>query len=410
MTVSTPVAAFAEVVTVSRSQCPACDRSGGRVFYEVDGVPTSDVRLMYTREEALGCDRGDLRLAFCEGCGFIWNTAFRPESVSYEHDYESTQALSPTFNRFHEALARELFERYQLADKEVFEIGCGQGEFVHLLAASGTKHAVGFDPALREPETADNLTLIKDWYSETYTDRSPDVIVTKMTMEHIPDPHRFLSMIRRTVRDRPDVGIFCMVPESRRILEGRCFWDIYYEHCAYFTLGSLARAFRSTGFDVLDLYTGYGEQYCILAARPGAGTGAPEPREETLDQLTSMVDSFAVDVVRRHQRWQRWLREEAARDRTTVLWGSGSKAVSFLTTLGIGDEVACAVDINPRRSGTYMPGTGHEIHEPKALTDRAPDNVIVMNSIYVDEIAADLASMGLAPDLRAIDDTPPAAP
>ena len=39
----------------------------------------------------------------------------------------------------------------------------------------------------------------------------------------------------------------------RRVLEEGAFWDIYYEHCSYFTLGSHARLFRRAGLDVTDL-------------------------------------------------------------------------------------------------------------------------------------------------------------
>ena len=53
--------------------------------------------------------------------------------------------------------------------------------------------------------------------------------------------------MRRTVGDRPESVVFFMIPEVMRILNLRAFWDIYYEHCSYWSPGSLARAFRSPG-------------------------------------------------------------------------------------------------------------------------------------------------------------------
>jgi hypothetical protein len=399
---------FARVVTVPGQQCPSCGESRIRVFYEALQVPTHSVRLMRTREQAVNCRKGDLRLAFCRTCGFIWNCAFEPALVSYGDDYESTQAFSPTFNVFHERLARQLFERYDLADKEVFEIGCGQeAEFLQLLAGLGVKRAVGFDPTLRETQAPGNVTLIKDWYSEAYADRRPDFVASKMTMEHIPDPGRFLGMLRRAIGDRPEAIAFAMMPEVRRILEVRAFWDIYYEHCAYFTLGSLARAFRRARFDVFDLHTDFGDQYCLIAARPGDGRSAPLDQEETPEELATIVDDFALDIERRRARWRAWLRDQREQGRRTVLWGAGSKAVAFLTTLGVRDEVEFAVDINPRRRHTYMTGSGHAIDTPERLARDRPDNVIIMSPIYVDEITADLARMQIAPNVLSIEDLPP---
>jgi len=46
-----------------------------------------------------------------------------------------------------------------------------------------------------------------------------------------------------------------------------------------------------------------------------------------------------------------------------------------------------------------MAGTGHEIVGPKALVDREPDVVVVMNPIYRDEIAHTLDELGLHPKL-----------
>lgn len=93
---------------VTSHVCPSCGGHAERPFYEVAGVPVHQVKLVRTRDAALGCARGDLRLCFCPSCGFVWNAAFDPARMRYEEDYESTQAVSPTFNAFHERLARDV--------------------------------------------------------------------------------------------------------------------------------------------------------------------------------------------------------------------------------------------------------------------------------------------------------------
>ena len=57
-------------------------------FYEVDGVPVHQVKLVRTRAEALNCAKGDIRMCFCASCGFVWNGAFDPARMRYEDDYE----------------------------------------------------------------------------------------------------------------------------------------------------------------------------------------------------------------------------------------------------------------------------------------------------------------------------------
>ena len=80
-----------------------------------------------------------------------------------------------------------------------------------------------------------------------------------------------------------------------------------------------------------------------------------------------------------------------------MLWGGGSKAVAFLTTLGIRGGIDYAVDINPRRNGTFIAGTGQQIVVPAFLEEYQPDVVIVMSPIYLPEITAQLESMGVHP-------------
>jgi hypothetical protein len=85
-----------------------------------------------------------------------------------------------------------------------------------------------------------------------------------------------------------------------------------------------------------------------------------------------------------------------------VLWGSGSKAVSYLTTLGVTDQLQYVVDINPHKHGKFLAGSGHEIVSPEFLVEYQPDAVIVMNPIYLEEIRSDMRRMGLEPETWAV--------
>ena len=91
-----------------------------------------------------------------------------------------------------------------------------------------------------------------------------------------------------------------------------------------------------------------------------------------------------------------------AAGKRVAVWGGGSKCVSFLTTNGLGEEVAQVIDINPFKQGKYLPGTGHPVSAPDSLQEAPPDTVIVMNPVYLSEIGAQLSAMGLTPELVAV--------
>ena len=123
-----------------------------------------------------------------------------------------------------------------------------------------------------------------------------------------------------------------------------------------------------------------------------------------LEELRNWVKGFPALFGAQLDFWRSRLDTWRAGGKTAVIWGSGSKGVSFLTTLGLDEGIAGAVDINPHRQGYFMPGTGHKLFGPDELIELKPDVVIVMNPIYREEIAADLAKRGLTPEILAVDD------
>jgi hypothetical protein len=196
----------------------------------------------------------------------------------------------------------------------------------------------------------------------------------------------------------PRASTIALCEFARSMIE-EAFWDIYYEHCSYFSIGSLARLFRRAGFDVLDLGREYGDQYLTIEARPGDGAASPGPAEDDLGNLRTMVRSFAARVPRRIAVWRERLGYYREKGLKTVVWGAGSKGVTFLSTLNVPGAVKYVVDINPNMSSHYTAKTGLEIVTPSVLCDYRPDVVIVMNPVYRQEIIAQLSTLRLTPEV-----------
>lgn len=392
----------------SFSKCSSCGKSDLQVFYELQNVPVHSVLLMPTKEMATEFPRGDIELAICCSCGFISNIAFDPSSHEYSSNYEETQGFSQTFSRFHQKLATCLVERYDLYGKNIIEIGCGKGEFLTLVCEIGDNRGIGFDPAYVSDHALNqvnpNITFIKDFFSEKYVNSRGDFYCCKMTLEHIQHTADFVNTVRRSVGDHYDSVVFFQVPDVSRILKENAFWDIYYEHCSYFSIGSLGRLFRSCNFDVIDLWKNYNDQYLMIEARPSKSTSnASLPQENDLEKIICAVESFARDHYEKTNAWKQKLNEYQKNKMRVVLWGAGSKGVAFLTTLNVQNEIYYAVDINPYKHGSFMAGTGHEIVSPEFLIKYKPDVVIIMNPIYQDEIQKQLTQMNLSPKLITVD-------
>ncbi|MDJ0768703.1 MAG: methyltransferase domain-containing protein [Ilumatobacter sp.] len=388
--------------------CPLCGATTLTVFFEEGHVPTNSCLLLDDPAEAADFPRGELVIAFCDTCGFVTNTAFVPGQAEYSQRYEETQGFSPRFMAFATELAERWVSDYGLADKTVLEIGCGKGEFLIEMAKAGAGHCIGIDPGVHperidDPEAAD-IEWIADFYDERYTHIDADVVICRHTLEHIPDVAEFMTTIRDSIGDRPDTVVLFELPDVRRVLEEVAFWDMYYEHCSYFSLGSLARLFRQTGFEVVELSMEYDDQYLLIAARPSTvpAAGEPLPEEDDLDRLREGVAAFRRGYDELVGGWRERIADLSAAGGRAVIWGSGSKGVSFISNLALGDELAAAVDINPHKWGKFMVGSNHEIVSPDALTGIEPDLVVAMNPIYVDEIGSQLDELGVETELTAL--------
>jgi len=385
--------------------CPNCGAGGLSPFYEVRSVPVHSVVSIRTRDAALAFPKGDIVLGICEVCGFVSNMAYDSTLQSYCPDCEETQGYSATFRAFHKQLAARLIKRHVLFGKKIVEVGCGKGEFLSLICDMGGNRGVGFDPAFvpeRNPakDLAD-VEFVQDFYGEKYADVHADFICCKMTLEHIEKTREFVNIIRRSIGSRR-TPVFFQVPDLTRVLADNAFWDIYYEHCSYFTEHSLAQLFQRSGFTVIDIRSEYEGLYLAIEAVP-AETPADLPLDESLTQwAVHSAREFGATVRETIESWNQRIASLKAEGKRVVIWGSGSKGVAFLTALRDPDAVSWVVDINPYRRGMFMPGTGHEVVAPEFLQVVQPDVVVIMNPIYIGEIAEQLQALGVQSELLGV--------
>jgi SAM-dependent methyltransferase len=400
---------IAEIIMTApaTTTCPVCNSSKFGVFFEMLDVPVFCNLLWPERDAAKDCPKGDIKLAFCSDCGFIYNVAFDPKLLDYCPDYENSLDFSPRFQDYAKSLADRLIQRYDLHDKEIIEIGCGKGDFLLLLCELGNNRGIGFDPSYiakpdRQSPASDRVEFVRDFYSERYSDRQGDFVCCRHTLEHIERPNVLLNTLRKTVGDRLETPIFFEVPNALHTFHNLAIWDIIYEHCGYFAPVSLAYAFSASGFDVRQVTEEFQGQFLGLEAFPGNANSQLTPDQiQAVRQLASDIREFTRKFDAKIAEWKQKLEDIAANGQRVAIWGAGSKGVTFLNLLK-GDLVEYIVDINPRKQGMYVPGTGQKIVPPEFLKEYRPDVAIVMNPIYSNEIQKSLGDLGLETELMSV--------
>jgi len=374
------------------------------VFFEMEKAPVFCNVLWDSPQQAIAAPVGPIRLALCRDCGLIYNTAFDAERMSYSAVYENSLHFSPRFQAYAEELADELIETYDLHDRHIVEIGCGSGEFLNLLCSRGGNRGTGFDPGYdRRKSTAlpssSKVKIVCGEYSPEFAGEPARLICCRHVLEHIAKPLEFLERIRQSIDPAAECVVFFEVPNALYSFEQMGIWDIIYEHCSYFTAQCLSNLFLRAGFQPLKIAKRYGGQFLTIEADAADGKVADVPAADSAD-IAGMVSKFSTVYKQTTERWLHKFRDFDRQGKKVVLWGAGSKGISFVNALGISSShLPYIVDVNPGKQNRFAPGTGQQIIAPALLEQYRPDSVIVMNPLYLEEIRRMLKQLEIKADV-----------
>lgn len=386
--------------------CSCCGSQDLRPVFELTAIPVLVCTLWPDRDSARACPRGDIALEQCLACGLIENHAFDPDRVVYGEGYENSLHFSEFFQGYLRELAEDLVREHDLAGRRVAEIGCGDGEFLEQLCRAGAGEGIGFDPSYPPglPETVHDgrIRIVRDYFRPEAGCLDADAIVCRQVLEHVPSPRTFVEDVRAALKPGATPAVVFEVPNTSYTLERVSLWDVIYEHRTYFTKGSLARLFAAAGFDVVAAAETYENQYVAVTARPtAAGSPGAEIRipVEGPAEITASVERFSRAAHERIRAWRERLAALQSAGRRVALWGAGARGVNFLNIADPEGVVEVAVDLNERKHGLHLAGTGQAVHPPAYLAEFRPDVVVITNPVYREEIARDLRGMGLDPEV-----------
>lgn len=380
-------------------KCPCCDRDHLQFVTRIHQLPTRTSLVYRSKGDAINCPRGDIELVQCLSCGFMWNTQFDEALVEYSDASEESQNYSNFYTSYMQKEIAGLVEKEKIRGKTILEIGCGKGDFLAQICALGNNTGIGYDPTYQEGRYAKRsivqLTFRKRFFTFESLDHDIDLIVLRMTLEHIESVGDFIGKLVEFAKESGNVPIYITLPNSEIILTDQKFCDVVYEHVNYFTRASMRAVFERFGYGFQHIQVDFNGQHLLGVAERLNGEVHIVQEQPIIADARSLYAKADI--------WGQRLETMKAEGKSVVMWGSGSKATAFFNQVEGADCIRAVIDINPYRHNTFVAGLGIPVVPPSWLEQNSVDIVIIRNPIYTNEIIKLIRDMGLSLDIMSLD-------
>jgi hypothetical protein len=340
------------------------------------------------------CCQG-IHLRICRECGHIFNHTFDPQLVEYTPEYENSLHF-PNISRITRGLSPGISSRPMAYGTSAWSrSGAARENFCKSCASLVTMRVWAWTQAIRRRVQAAARGRNKDLFKTfiRLATRLPKSGLSAAGMCSSTSSGRSSSPAVFGARSNP--AVYFEVPNFTYTLGDLGIWDLIYEHCSYFSRSSLVRLFMRNSFRVVNVSERYSGQLIgieCFADRTDIGASSSD---EDIDRIQASAASFAERMSLKVEHWKGRLHQLPCAGKRTALWGGGSKGVVRP------EQVGYMIDINPRKQGRYVAGTGHRIVPPNFLSEYRPDVVVIMNGVYQEEIRAELVRLDLSPELMA---------
>jgi hypothetical protein len=355
------------------SKCNFCNSSQLVEAFSLKKVPFAQNFVFETFEAATTCAFGAIKLLNCQSCGTIFNSVFDGSLIVYDDLYQNEQQHSVVFQNHLKQVISLINKKFPDKGSTINEIGCGKGYFVEALTDAGFEKVIGYDAAYE----GNNPNIVKSLFGPGQGLPPSELLILRHVLEHIERPHDFLMLLAEA--NGYQGKIYIEVPDFTWIYENRAFWDVFHEHVNYFDQNFFLRNFDNPQIESL-----FGGQYIGVFLDLSTLKTFKNKNEVHSNTDAAVFEKSFERVSNAFHSFNK-----------IYLWGASSKGVMLSNYLDPQrKKIANLIDINPRKWGKYIPGTGHKVISPDDFSKISLEEgsvVIVVNRNYKNEIKSMLA-------------------
>ena len=351
-----------------------------------------------------------LRVLVCQSCWLVQTEDFAAAEELFDSEYAYFSGFSSSWVTHCERYVDDMTERFSLGNKHHFiEVASNDGTLLQFAAKKGMQ-ATGIEPthATAQAARTRGLTVVEEFLGEETGSAirgqygPADLIAANNVLAHVPDINSFTSGIAALLGSGGVVTF--EFPHIVNLVAHNQFDTIYHEHFSYLSLLAVSNILEAAGlhvFDVQELPTHGGSlrvfaQHATTGKQVVAGAvGDMLAREDSAGVTTAIYYStFQSKVEHVKNQALRFLLDAADRGERVVGYGAAAKGNTLLNYAGVRrDLLSYVVDLNPAKQGKWMPGSRIPIVSDSALTEQAPDYVVILPWNLRDEVVNQLGAV-----------------
>lgn len=386
--------------------CRSCEGTSLKKFLCLPGMPFTDD---FVQPHKFGQEfRADINVFVCEQCLTV-QTQHDVEVASYYQDYQYSVGESNFAKDFMRSLARALKQAFypHASDTKVLEVGSSDGE--QLLAFKETGCSVlGYEPSsvLCEKSELKGVPAIQGLFTSEsprllpQTFKEVDVIMLSYTFDHLPDPVSF-AKTAASILNKSNGLLVVEIHNLEKIIERQEFCLFEHEHSIYLTEETVQKICHAADlvvidFDLVPEIERRANSLIFVATPAGSNLSSRVAPSRTPRKFFDLhfYDEIGSGIAQGIRNLERFVDKCTAGGRKLAGYGAGGRGVMTLAAMGNAERVAYVVDKRPKGAGLLMPKTGVPVHSISHLSVERVDEILVFSFGYMDEIQAELSSLG----------------
>ncbi len=366
--------------------CIACgEKLEGKGLLSFDGMPASAQNIPDAEE--VKEDHGvSLNLHQCKNCGLV---QFDCEPVDYYRDVIRSGGFTTTMVELRRRQFDHLIRTYDLECRKFIEVGCGQGEFLGVLAefpvqAYGVEHREDLVELARKK----GLDVVRGFTEDPDTvlgENGPyDVFLSFNFLEHQPEPGVMLDCIWNNLTE-DGLGLVT-VPSLEYILQYDGYYELIRDHIAYYSFETLGNLLRLHGFEVLEEEMVNRDTCAVIVRKVQREEKKVRPVERV--DVSTMEASYGMirdEILKLSDTLQR-------EGKTLAVWGASHQGFTLAATTCLKETARYIIDSAPFKQGRFAPTSHLPIVAPDYFHTEPVDAILIVAPGYTQEISDSIRS------------------